>query len=97
MFPPLYTILLNLYSFGGNYMKEFMIRFGSCQEVQDFVALSAGKSFPIIVGSDSYHVNGSSFMGMFSLDHSKPQKITVHCSDEEAEQFFQDIQRLLTN
>lgn len=76
-------------------VQEFNIRFYSFQDVQDFVSLATQHSFPIIVGSDSYQVNGTSFMGMFSLDYSRPIKVIVDCKDEDFEGFRRKIERFL--
>lgn len=76
-------------------MRKFRIRFASFSDVQSFVDLATQFSFPIIVGNDSYHVNGTSFMGMFSLDYSQPLTATMNCSDEDAERFRQAAQRYL--
>jgi hypothetical protein len=45
------------------------------------------------VGTDTYCVSGTSFMGMFSLDYSRPVKAMCHCSDEEFAKFFQAASR----
>lgn len=68
-------------------MHQFTIRFRSFEDVQQFVDLATQFSFPIIVGNDSYHVNGTSFMGMFSLDYSRALTVTLTCSDEDAARF----------
>lgn len=68
-------------------MHQFSVHFRSFQEVQQFVDMATQFSFPIVVGNDSYHVNGTSFMGMFSLDYSQPLRVTLTCSDEDAARF----------
>ena len=68
-------------------MHQFGIQFHSFEDVQRFVDMATQFSFPIIVGTDSYHVNGTSFMGMFSLDYSRPLTVRLTCSDEDAERF----------
>ena len=77
-------------------MREFMVRFYSFQDIQEFVELAAWESFPILVGDDGYQVSGTSFMSMFSLDHTKPLRVMLDCSQEEAfEGFRQKAQRFL--
>ena len=76
-------------------MWEFKVRFSSFQDVQDFVSMAAGEKFPILVGNDSFQVAGTSFMGMFSLDHTKPVQITMECSQDEFQGFRQKVERFL--
>lgn len=78
-------------------MREFTVRFYSFQDIQEFVALAGTEPFPILVGDDSYQVSGTSFMGMFSLDHSKPMRVMMDCSQEAFEGFRQKAQRFLAN
>ena len=40
-------------------MREFMVRFYSFQDIQEFVELAASESFPILVGDDGYQVSGN--------------------------------------
>lgn len=77
-------------------MHQFSIQFHSFEDVQRFVDLATQFSFPIVVGSDSYHVNGTSFMGMFSLDYSRPLRVTLTCSDEDAARFREAAKSYLT-
>ena len=76
-------------------MQEFAIRFHSFRDVQDFVSLATEYPFPIVVGNGSYQVNGTSFMGMFSLDYSKPMRVMVNCTDEEFDAFRRRADRFL--
>ena len=76
-------------------MREITVRFGSFQDVQEFVELSGTETYPILVGNDSYQVSGTSLMGMFSLDHSKPMLVRMDCSEEEFEAFCRKVERLL--
>ncbi len=64
-------------------MREFTIQFHSFQDVQEFVALATEYPFPITVGYDGYQVNGTSFMGMFTLDYSRPLTAAVRCTEAE--------------
>ena len=74
-------------------MRQFEIQFTSSKDVLDFVSLATAQNFFIQVGTDSYCVSGTSFMGMFSLDYSHPVKAMCHCSDEEFEKFFRVAKR----
>ncbi len=76
-------------------MHEFTVQFSSLADVMRFVSLSTKMGFPIMVGSESYHVNGTSFMGMFTLNWSKPQRVRAQCTNEEAEYFRQEAAHFL--
>ena len=76
-------------------MREFQIRFRSSNDVLKFVSLATTRAFPIHVGTDSYCVSGTSFMGMFSLDYSHPVKVMVSCSEEDFRQLLQDMEPFL--
>ena len=76
-------------------MRQFYVRFQTSKAVQDFIAWATVQPFTLIVGNDHYHVNGSSFMGMFTLDHSRPLKVRVSCSAEEYGRILRDAERFL--
>lgn len=78
-------------------MREFTVRFGSFQDIQEFVELAGTETFPILVGNDSYQVAGTSFMGMFSLDHSRPLQVMMDCGQEEFEGFRRKAERFLVH
>jgi hypothetical protein len=56
--------------------------------VQHFVTIAAAQNFTITVGSSEYHVTATSFMGMFTLDYTRPLECTAECTDEQWEQFL---------
>lgn len=76
-------------------MHQFTVRFSSVADVMRFVSLSTKLGFPITVGSESYHVNGTSFMGIFTLNWSRPQKVILQCSQQQADRFRQEAARFL--
>lgn len=76
-------------------MREFHVRFWTSQDVQDFIAWATVQPYTITVGNDTYHVNGSSFMGMFTLDHSQKLTVKVSCTEEEFHRLLQEAQRFL--
>ena len=76
-------------------MKEFEIRLTSVQDVQEFVSWATMQPYTITVGNETYRVNGSSFMGMFTLDHSKPLSVQVSCTDEQFRRLLEEAQRFL--
>ena len=71
------------------------MRFWSSRDLQDFIAWSSAQPYTLIVGNDGYVVNGSSFMGMFTLDHSRPLKVRVSCSAEEYGRLLREAERFL--
>lgn len=73
--------------------EEFMIHLGCVQDVEDFVAMSTGKSFPIYLDDGRHRVNGKSFMEMFCLVITRPLRLTADCSPEEFARLCQDAQR----
>ncbi|MEE1328021.1 MAG: hypothetical protein UHS47_05705 [Oscillospiraceae bacterium] len=70
-------------------MRQFTIRLRSFQDVQHFVTIAAAQNFTITVGSPEYHVSATSFMGMFTLDYTRPLECTAVCNDEQWAQFFE--------
>ena len=76
-------------------MEKFDITICSRRQVQDFVTLAAQQPFHITVGNDNQSIDGKDFMGMFSLDYSKPLQVSVQCSWEESCRFQQSIAKLL--
>jgi len=77
-------------------MQKFNISLRSFRQVQDFVSLAMAQPFDILVGNEQQHINGKDFMGMFSLDYSRPVQVAVHGSEEEFLQFHQKVTQLLT-
>ena len=68
-------------------MRQFDIVVSTFRQVQDFVALAMVQPFEVLVGNEKQQVNGKSFMGMFTLDHHKPLRVSVRCSEEEFGKF----------
>ena len=66
-------------------MHQFYVQFHSLRDVQDFVTLASSQKCQMIVGTDRFHVNATSFMGLFALDCRNPQPVTVECSQDELE------------
>ena len=64
-------------------MHQFKIHIRTPLQIREFVNLAMIQPFDVLVGNEAQQINGKSFMGMFTLDHSKPVNVTVRCSDEE--------------
>ena len=76
-------------------MQQFHVRFHSSRDVRDFIAWATLQPFTLTVGNDHYHVNGSSFMGMFTLDHSQPLTVSVSCGQDDFSRLLQEADRFL--
>lgn len=76
-------------------MHEFTVRFRSLKDIQEFVSLAAKQPFKLLVGSERFQVNATSFMGMFALNCKRPQKVMVSCTEEEMEQLLILFDRFL--
>lgn len=76
-------------------MHQFHVQFHSLRDVQDFVALASKQKHRLVVGSDRFQVNATSFMGIFALNCRKPQLVTVDCSQEEFEALKETFARFL--
>ena len=76
-------------------MRQFMIRFRSFRDIQDFVALASKQTVKLYVGGDRFQVNATSFMGLFALNCRKPQKVSADCSQEELDQLLITFERFL--
>ena len=71
-------------------MQEFHISLHSFQDVQEFISLATVQPFAVLVGNDIQQVNGKSFIGMVSLDHSRPLQVQADC-DCQAWQTFRNV------
>ena len=76
-------------------MQKFHISLRSFQEVQEFISLATVQPFAILVGNEAQQVNGKSFMGMFTLDHSRPLRVSVSCEDAEFTRLLREAERFL--
>lgn len=64
-------------------MREFWIRLGSMEDVEEFVSIATSRAFPISVRDDQHKIRGGSFMEMFCLDFNQPLRVVAQCSEEE--------------
>ncbi len=76
-------------------MEEYVIKLNSIDEVKAFVALTNNCAFDIDLMSGRYAIDAKSIMGIFSLDLSKPLKMIVHASGEEAADFIEEAAKFL--
>ena len=73
-------------------MIEFIVSLNSVDKVKRFVSVTAGFDTEIDVVSGRYVIDGKSFMGIFSMDLSKPLLVRVHENGEQAEQIMKMFQ-----
>lgn len=71
-------------------MQKINIALHSFKEVQEFISLATVQPFAILVGNDAQQVNGKSFIGMVSLDYSRPVQVQADC-DCQAWQSFRSV------
>ncbi len=60
-------------------MLEKMIMLDTIDSVRKFSDIASSKDYSIELESGKYTVNAKSIMGIFSLDLTKPVKMTAHC------------------
>jgi len=70
---------------------DFHISLNSFQQIQSFVTLASRQPFDVHVGNDRQHINGKDFMGMASLDYTRPVKVYADCSDDAFAEFMQTV------
>ena len=71
-------------------MQKIQISLRSFQEVQEFISMATVQPFAISVGNDVQQVNGKSFIGMVSLDYTRPLQVQADC-DNQAWQTFRNV------
>ena len=69
-------------------MRRFQVSLRTFQDVQNFVTIAAAQDFSMTVGNPDYHVSATSFMGMFTLDYTRPLECTAECTDEQWNRFL---------
>lgn len=74
-------------------MYTSSILLSSIEAVKKFVTLTNNYSFPINLATDKYKIDAKSIMGIFSLDLSKPLKIEIDDSSNEADEFIRQLQQ----
>ena len=76
-------------------MQKFDIMLRSLQDVQEFVTLAARQPFAITVGNEFQSIDGKDFMGMFSLDYSRPLEVCIDCPQNRCSLFLQNTAKFL--
>ncbi len=78
-------------------MQKFNITLRSFQEVQEFISIATVQPFPVLVGNDVQQVNGKSFIGMVSLDYSRPLQVQADCDSNMLKTFQNVVRKFLCN
>ena len=73
---------------------NFHISLTSFEQIKTFVLLASKQPFEVRVGNDRQSINGKDFMGMASLDYSRPIHVYAECSADEFAAFRQTVQAL---
>ena len=76
-------------------MQEFNISIHSFQEVQEFVSHATVQPFAVLVGNDVQQVNGKGFIGMLSLDYSRPLQVQADCDGPALVSFRKLVRKFL--
>ncbi len=76
-------------------MCQTQIVLGSFQQVQEFVSLAASQPFAVMVGNERQTINGKDLMGMFSLDYSRPMRVSADCEESDFLLFRKQIEKFL--
>ena len=78
-------------------MQEFRIAIRSFKEVQEFMSMATVQPYRITGGNDLQQVNAKSFIGMVSLDYSRPLRVLCDCDGDGDgfQRFRQQVSRFL--
>ncbi len=76
-------------------MQEFDIHIRSFQEIREFVELATVQPFRVLVGNDLQQVNAKSFIGMVSLDYTRPLQVKADCDVTALERFQHTVEKFL--
>ena len=74
-------------------MKEFNVLLSSINDVKVFVNTACAQVFDIDIASGRYIIDAKSIMGLFSIDLTKPVKVVVQGTDEEAAAFYAAVKQ----
>ena len=70
---------------------SFQVFLRSYEQIKTFVALASRQRFDIRVCNDRQSINGKDFMGMCTLDFSRPLKVQASCTGDEAKEFCKNV------
>jgi len=76
-------------------MKEFNVLLNSINDVKQFVQLTTMQFVDIDIVSGRYVIDAKSIMGLFSVDLTKPVKVNVQGTEEEAANFYEQVKQFV--
>lgn len=76
-------------------MKELLVQINSINDVKQLVTSTTMLECDIDVLSGRYLVDAKSIMGLFSLDLGKPVIIQIHGTDEQFDELYSSVERLV--
>ena len=76
-------------------MHEFNILLRSFRDVEQFVSLAMVQPFEVTVSCKDKRINGKNYMGMSTLDFSRPLQVLAKCSDDDFARFRSDASAFL--
>lgn len=76
-------------------MQEFHIALRSFKDVQEFISMATVQPFAVLVGNDVQQVNGKSFIGMVSLDFTRPLRVQAECDGQTWQKFRNIVKKFL--
>ena len=78
-------------------MKQFEITIRSFEKVREFISIATVQPFRVLVGNGVQMVNAKSFIGMVSLDFSRPLTVTCECDANSFYSFQQQVRAFLAS
>ena len=79
-------------------MNNVMVRLSSIQDVRSFVDIVTKYNMDIDLSSGRYVVDAKSIMGIFSLDHLNPIKLSAQSDKEEdVKALMEDLKAYIVN
>ncbi|MCC8069569.1 MAG: HPr family phosphocarrier protein [Ruminococcus sp.] len=76
-------------------MEKLSINFERIADVEKFVKIVSNYDFEVTLSQGKYEVDGSSLMGIFSLDMTKPIDIIIGKKDNSVGTFIDEIKEYI--
>ena len=76
-------------------MREFNIVIQSFRDIQTFISTATVQPFQVLVGNEAQLVNAKSFIGMVSLDYSRPLKVLCDGDGDSVTRFCHQVRQFL--
>lgn len=76
-------------------MQELMVNIDDILKIKTFVNISVKYNYDITLSSKNYSVSAKSIMGIFTLDISKPIKLTI--TSNNCEDYINEIKGFIVN